>query len=163
MDDAVERSTTMTRSEERLSVRVERAAVARAVLRRRIVVEERLIRVQVRHEEADLEIVPLEEPRPLDARQGPAHLAPAEFVLHREEVVISRRLVPVERVRLTVDQVRTVHEAVEEVRREQVDLERSGGDVAAAPSDPADPSAPSIPDPHTGTDPDGTPVENPSG
>lgn len=124
----------VTRSEERLRADTRRVAVGRAVLRRTVVVEERTITVQVRHEEAHLEVVPFDEPHPLDDERGGAHAALPEFLLHREEIVVTKRLVPVERVGLRVDRVAETERVVEEVRVERIEVTGSPDvDLGEAP------------------------------
>lgn len=111
----------MTRSEERLRITTERVPVARAVLRKVIVVEQRTITVEVAHEEVRLETVPLEQDG--DAAGG-AHLALPELVLHEEQLVVTKRIVPVERVRpivVAVAEERTVSEPVRIERISVVD------------------------------------------
>ena len=106
----------MTLSEERLDVATRVVPTGRAVLRRRIVTERRTIEVEVRREEAVLELLPLDGTEP----SGASHLALPELVLHEEQVVVVRRIVPVERVRLQVTPVTEQQQVVDDVRRERL-------------------------------------------
>ena len=106
----------MTLSEERLDVSTRIVPTGRAVLRRRIVTERRTIEVEVRREEAVLEVLPADGTEP----SGASHLALPELVLHEEQVVVTKRIVPVERVRLQVTPVTEQQQVVDDVRREQL-------------------------------------------
>lgn len=116
----------MTLSEERLTPFVQRVPVARAVLRKRVVVEQRTITVEVRHEEATMDVLPIDEQ---DHVVAGAHMALPEMVLHEEQIVVTRRIVPVERVRLAVDAVAGEQRVSADVRRERLEVD---GDVRSA-------------------------------
>ena len=121
----------MTLSEERLAVSTQRVPVTRAVLRKVIVVERRTITVDVAHEEIRLEQIPIDEAEVgADEQAGPrgAHLAFPEIVLHREELIVTKRLVPVERVRAEIVSVTEERRITEDVRREQLDVQRASTD-----------------------------------
>jgi uncharacterized protein (TIGR02271 family) len=113
----------IVRSEERLEVTTRRRVTGKAVLRKRIVVEQRTITVDVAHEEVELVVVPFDadEDEETEAAHG-AHLALPDLVLHREEIVVTKRTVPVERVRVDVRTVTEQREVTEDVRREQVEI-----------------------------------------
>lgn len=111
------------RSEERLDATTRRVPVARAVLRKVIVVEQRTITVDVAHEEVRLEVLPLGEDRS-DGSFG-AHVALPEIVLHEEQVVVTKRVVPVERVLARIATVTSDAQVTADVRREQVDVEEA--------------------------------------
>jgi stress response protein YsnF len=140
----------MTRSEEELRVEKTQRVSGRARLRKHIVTEHVTVTVPVQREEVRLEHVPAEEgvtapggepgvDVPESAEQGagahggdgsggrgtvPTPDAPSEMHLHAEEIVVEKRVVPKERVRLTKD-VRTAEERVgDEVRKEQIEVER---------------------------------------
>jgi uncharacterized protein (TIGR02271 family) len=110
----------VVRSEERLDVTTRRVPFARAVLRKVIVVEQRTITIDVAHEEARLEILPIGEEWP-DETRG-AHTALPDLVLSEEQVVVTKRTVPVERVRMRVEEVVMDAHVTGDVRREQVDV-----------------------------------------
>jgi uncharacterized protein (TIGR02271 family) len=111
----------MTRSEERLSVTTRRVPFGKAVLRKVVVVEQRTITVEVAHEEVRLEIVPLDGAEDDPGVPG-AHAALPELVLSEEQIVVTKRVVPVERVRLVVDAVTEVRPVTAEVRQERIDV-----------------------------------------
>jgi stress response protein YsnF len=110
----------VVRSEERLDVTTRRVPFARAVLRKVIVVEQRTITVDVAHEEARLEILPIGEEW-TDESRG-VHVALPDLVLSEEQVVVTKRVVPVERVRMRVEEVVMDASVTGDVRREQVDV-----------------------------------------
>jgi stress response protein YsnF len=110
----------VVRSEERLDVTTRRVPFARAVLRKVIVVEQRTITVDVAHEEARLEILPIGEEW-TDESRG-THVALPDLVLSEEQVVVTKRIVPVERVRMRVEEVVMDASVTGDVRREQVDV-----------------------------------------
>lgn len=111
------------RSEERLDATSRRVPVARAVLRKVIVVEQRTITVEVAHEEVRLEILPLGGDRSDESRG--THVALPEIVLHEEQVVVTKRVVPVERVLARIATVTSDAQVTADVRREQVDVEEA--------------------------------------
>ena len=113
----------VTRSEERMRVRIERTS-KRMQVRRRIVTEMRTITVPVSREE--LEFVPISEEvvsgggGRLTSVQGEQEI---EFVLHEERPVVTMQTVPVERVRVTKRLV-TEQQAVDaQIRKEVVEVE----------------------------------------
>ena len=129
MTDAVQPSddASMIRSEERLRVGTRRVPVRRAILRRTVVVEQRTITVEVRHEEVHLEIVD-------DDGTGRApltgeHVDLPEYDLHEEEVVVTKRIVPTERVRLRVVPVTVEQQVTADVRHEEIS---TSGDLSPA-------------------------------
>jgi stress response protein YsnF len=125
----------MTRSEERLRVRMEQVPATRVRLVKYVVTEEVQVTVPLRREEVRLEEVPLDAPDPgpgeslavdgghAAAAQGGA--LPDEIVLHREEPVIGVRVVPAERVRLRTDVVEGRAQVSGQVQREQIVVDES--------------------------------------
>ena len=123
-DDADAR--TLVRSEERLDVRTETAAVEKVRLRKHVVTEYVTTTVPVRREEVRIERVPVTDPDDIgdevltDAQIGESE---HEIVLHAERPVVSTETVPVERVRLIKDIVTEQHTVGGEVRKERIDVE----------------------------------------
>jgi stress response protein YsnF len=125
----------MTRSEERLRVRMEQVPTTRVRLVKYVVTEEVQVTVPVRREEVRLEEVPLDAPDPgpgeslaPDQEPGRTDAAtagglPDEIVLHREEPVVSVRVVPAERVRLRTDVVEGQEQVSGRLQREQIVLD----------------------------------------
>ena len=121
---------TMTRSEERVSLAVQRRTYEVVRLRKVIVTEERTITVPVRREQLVVERVTVSD---LPAPRGPGddaaladHLVGGvvEMTLSEEEVVVETRVVPRERVRVSKQEVTVQRQVVADVRREQIDVER---------------------------------------
>lgn len=118
---------TMIRSEERLDVRTERVEAQRVSVRRRIVTEERIVRVQVRREELVLDTV---------AGDGvavtgefPDRSEPLVLVLRQEVPDVVLRTEAYEQVTITKQSVTENQQVQAELRHEVVELERD----AAAP------------------------------
>jgi stress response protein YsnF len=126
----------MTRSEERLRVRMEQVPTTRVRLVKYVVTEEVQVTVPVRREEVRLEEVPFDAPdpgpgeslapdeEPLRSDPAPAGGLPDEIVLHREEPVVSVRVVPAERVRLRTDVVEGQEQVSGRLQREQIVLDQ---------------------------------------
>ena len=117
----------MTRSEEQLRVTTRSIPIGRAVLRKTVVVEQRTVTVEIRHEEVHLEVLPIDSPETVEDAARGAHLALPDLVLRREEIVITKRLVPVERVRLEVRPVTEQRSITADVRHEEIE---TTGDIA---------------------------------
>ncbi|MFJ8043738.1 PRC and DUF2382 domain-containing protein [Kitasatospora sp. NPDC096147] len=114
----------MTRSEERMSVGVERQEAGRARLRKYVVTEEQQQTVPLRHEEVRIEREPITEANRDAAMTGqPITEAEHEVVLHAEHAVVDVEAVPVERVRLTTEEVVEEQTVTGEVRKEKVELD----------------------------------------
>jgi len=116
----------MIRSEEHLVVGAEIVPVARVRLRKYLVTEEQTFTVPVTREEIELDYdeVPAAEQVP----DGTEPLSDdiVEIVRYEERVVVTKQVVAVERVRL-VRRVITAEQVVSgQVRREVVDLDRTG-------------------------------------
>ena len=117
----------MTRSEERLHVSKEQAPVGRARLRKYVVTENVQQTVPVSHEEVRLEREPINEANQDAAYSGPEiSEAEHEVTLHEERPVVKKETAPVERVRLGKDVHTEEAQVSEDVRREEVDLQREG-------------------------------------
>ncbi|GAB3195704.1 hypothetical protein GCM10027261_16630 [Geodermatophilus arenarius] len=129
----------MTRSEEQLRVGTEQVAATRVRLVKYVVTEEVQVTVPIRREEIRVEHVPLDAPdlpgESLQPADGTAPVAgapsagtgglPGEIVLHAERPVVSVEVVPVERVRLTTEVVQGQERVSEQVRREQIVVDRT--------------------------------------
>lgn len=112
----------LTLSEERLRVDTRSFPIGKAVLRKTIVVEQRTITVEVRREEAQLQVLPYDTEDGSEENGGHgAHVALPDLVLHREEIVITKRIVPVERVRLELRPVTVQRTVTKNVRHEEIE------------------------------------------
>ncbi|SDQ64199.1 DUF2382 domain-containing protein [Quadrisphaera sp. DSM 44207] len=122
----------MTRSEERLQVGKVRTEAGRARLRKYIVTENVTQTVPVTHEEVVVQREPITDATMGRAMDGPALSEEEhEVTLHAERVVVDKDVVPVERVRLGTQQVTEEQTVTEQVRKEQIELEK---DVVADPN-----------------------------
>jgi uncharacterized protein (TIGR02271 family) len=112
----------MTRSEERVDIGTERAAVGRARLRKYVVTENVSTTVPVSHEEVRLEREPVTDAN-RDAAVSGQDISEAEHevTLHAERPVVNKEAVPVERVRLGTETVTEEQQVTEQVRKEQID------------------------------------------
>jgi uncharacterized protein (TIGR02271 family) len=120
----------MTRSEEEVQVGTERREAGRARLRKYIVTEDVQTTVPVQREEVRVEREPITDENIGDATSG-LELSEDEHevVLSEEEVVVDKQVVPKERVRLDTDVVTEERQVSEEVRKEQIEMDRgTGGD-----------------------------------
>jgi uncharacterized protein (TIGR02271 family) len=108
--------------EERLSVQVDRVAVERVVLRRRIVTEVRQVEVTVRREELEIHRAPASGQE--TAQSGPPP-HPLVIVLSEEVPVVELATRAYERVVVYVDTSTTQQQVTADVSREQVDLSRT--------------------------------------
>jgi uncharacterized protein (TIGR02271 family) len=123
-DDADGR--TLIRSEERLDIRTETAAVEKVRLRKYVVTEYVTTTVPVRREELRVERVPVTDSDDVgDEMPSDAQISESahEIVLHAERPVVSTETVPVERVRLLKDIVTEQQTVGGEVRKERIDVE----------------------------------------
>ncbi len=109
--------------EERLDIRLDRVAVERVVLRRRIVTEVRQVEVTLRREE--LEVVRVAATGQEPTLAGPAD-QPLVIVLSQEVPVVQLATRPYEQVVVHVDTVTTQQHVSAEVSREQADIEQTG-------------------------------------
>jgi len=114
----------VTRSEERMRVRIERTS-KKMMVRRRIVTEMRQITVAVSREE--LEFVPVTEEQVVSSGGGRLTSLDGEqeieFVLHEERPVVTMQTVPVERVRVTKRLVTEQQAVGAEIRKEVVEVD----------------------------------------
>jgi uncharacterized protein (TIGR02271 family) len=115
----------MTRSEEQLNVDKQRTETGRARLRKHIVTEQQTITVPVEREEVRIEREPITDANRDQAMSGSDLTEDEhEMVLHEEQVTVEKKTVPVERVRATVETVTEDEIVSEQVRKEEIDLEK---------------------------------------
>lgn len=119
----------MTRSEERVNVGTRTEETGRARLRKYVVTENVTQTVPVSHEEVRVEREPITEANRDEALQGPDISEDEhEVTLHQERPVVEKEAVPVERVRMDTETVADEETVSEDVRREEVELDRGAGD-----------------------------------
>jgi uncharacterized protein (TIGR02271 family) len=117
----------MTRSEEELRVGTVRRPSELVRLRKYIVTENVQTTVPVSREEVRIEREPITEANIDQAMDGPElSTEEHELTLNEERVVVEKQVVPKERVRLDKDLVTEQQTVNEEVRKEQIDVERDG-------------------------------------
>jgi uncharacterized protein (TIGR02271 family) len=122
----------MTRSEEELRVGTVRRPSELVRLRKYIVTENVQTTVPVSREEVRVEREPITEANIGKAMEGPdLSTEEHELTLNEEQVVVSKQVVPKERVRLDKDVVTEQETVNEEIRKEQIDVERGGRTVDA--------------------------------
>ncbi|MFF4384674.1 PRC and DUF2382 domain-containing protein [Kitasatospora sp. NPDC001547] len=118
----------MTRSEERMSVGVERYEAGHAKLRKYVVTEEERQTVPVRHEEVHLEHEPITDANRGAAMSGePISEAEYEVTLHAERPVVRTEAVPVERVRLVTEERVEEQTVTGQVRKERIEADLPDG------------------------------------
>jgi uncharacterized protein (TIGR02271 family) len=125
--DTSERSTddAMTRSEEQLHVGTTTDEAERVRLRKYVVTENVQQTVPVQHEEVRVEREPITDANAGDALEGPAISEDEhEVVLRAERPVVEKEAVPVERVRLDKETVTDEANVSDEVRKEQIEIDR---------------------------------------
>jgi uncharacterized protein (TIGR02271 family) len=116
----------MTRSEEQLHVGTKNVETGKARLRKYIVTENVTQTVPVSHEEVRIEREPITDANVGDAvAGGDLTEEEHEVTLSTEQVVVNKETVPVERVRLDTDTVTEQQTVTEEVRKEQIDTDKS--------------------------------------
>jgi len=115
----------MTRSEEELRVSKPRRPSELVRLKKHIVTEQKQVTVPVQREEVRVEREPITEANRGEAMSGPDLKDDEHAVtLHEEQVKVEKETVPKERVRLDKD-VSTHNERVdEEIRKEQIAVDR---------------------------------------
>jgi uncharacterized protein (TIGR02271 family) len=118
----------MTRSEEQLRVGTEKRETGRARLRKYVVTENVTQTVPVSREEVRIEREPITDANREAATSG-ADITDDEHevTLHEERAVTEKETVPVERVRMDKDTVTGEEQVSEEVRKEQIEAEGTGG------------------------------------
>lgn len=115
----------MIRSEERLTVDVERFPSRGVPIGKRVVTETRTVTVDVRREELYYqECVPRDISGGENETGDPCGPAPFEMVLHEEHIVVDRIVTPVERVRISVGRVDGTVEIAATVARERIAVEQ---------------------------------------
>ncbi len=115
----------MTLSEEQLRVGTQQREAGRARLRKYVVTENVQTTVPVQREEVRVEREPITDANVGDATSGPELSEDEhEVVLSEEEVVVDKKVVPKEQVRLDTDVVTEERQVSEEVRKEQVEMDR---------------------------------------
>jgi uncharacterized protein (TIGR02271 family) len=118
----------MTRSEEELKVGTAERESGRVRLRKHVVTDEVTKTVPVKREEVRVEREPITDANVGAATDGPEISEEEhEVVLHEEEVVAEKRVVPKERVRLDKDVEVDERTISEDVRREEIDVDGTGG------------------------------------
>jgi len=117
----------MTRSEEELRVSKAKRPSELVRLKKYIVTEQKTVTVPVQREEFRVEREPI-----TDANRGAAMSGPDlsseehELQLNQEEIVVEKQVVPKERVRLDKDIVTEERTVNEELRKEEIAVERDG-------------------------------------
>lgn len=120
------RDDAMTRSEEEVRVGTAKRPRELVRLRKYVVTENVTQTVPVSHEEVRVEREPITEANRGKAMQGPEiRESEHEVTLMEEEPVIEKRVVPKERVRLDTETVTGQQQINEQVRKEQIDVDRS--------------------------------------
>ncbi|SIS20139.1 YsnF/AvaK domain-containing protein [Williamsia sterculiae] len=130
---------TLVRSEERLTVGVQRHPSATARLEKYLVTEEQTVTVSVRREEVR---VVWDQPAAADAAVSTTappgrgnHPDQADsVVLHAEQVRVTTEWVPVERARLRVVQVADTETVSAPVRSERIEVDEQPGGTAVTDS-----------------------------
>lgn len=118
----------MTRSEERLNVGTEKQATSRARLRKYVTTENVTQTIPVQREEVRIEREPITDANRGAALDGPDFSEEEHVVtLHEERPVVEKEAVPVERVRLGKETVTDDATVNEEVRKENIDTDGTGG------------------------------------
>ena len=118
----------MTRSEEQLRVGTEQRETGKARLRKYVVTENVTQTVPVSREEVRIEREPITDANRDSAVSGEEITDDEhEVTLHEERAVTDKETVPVERVRLDKDTVTGEEQVSEEVRKEQIEAEGTGG------------------------------------
>lgn len=111
------------RSEEQLHVAIERVAVERVRIAKRVRTETKTVTVQVRREELVVERLPVTS---TDQHPRAEHQHPTgplvELVLHEEVPEFTTRVVAVERIRVSTATTATDHTEQATVRREVIDV-----------------------------------------
>ncbi len=118
----------MTRSEERLTVGVQRLPSKAVRMKKRIVTEKVSQTLPVTTERPTISREPITDTNRAKAMDGPEITeAVHEVTLHTERPVVTKETVPVERVRLAKDIVTEEQTVTEEVRKEQIEVDDETG------------------------------------
>jgi uncharacterized protein (TIGR02271 family) len=110
-------------SEEQLRIDKELVPIARVVVQKFVVTEERTITVTVRREELRIVREPIEDLDPQPAMQEPLPRNDLVVVLHEERPVVSVEVIPYERVVVSTGWLTETQTAAAPVKRERVQLE----------------------------------------
>ncbi len=114
----------MTRSEERLTVGVQRRPSQTVRLKKRVITDNVTQTVPVNTERATVTSEPITDANRPKAMDGPEITeAVHEVTLTAERPVVAKETIPVERIRLAKDTVTEEQTVTEEVRKEQIELE----------------------------------------
>jgi uncharacterized protein (TIGR02271 family) len=114
----------LVRSEERLAVNLETRESGRVKLHKRIETEPVNQKVQVSHEEYEIERVPVSKE---DNIRGNIAEGDQEIILHETRAVMSKETVPVERVRLSVKRVEEEKTVTDQLRKEKIEIDSGPG------------------------------------
>ena len=116
----------LERVEERLVPRVETAEAGRVTVTKRVVTEPETVRVELAHDEVELERTAVN--RPLDAGEQPVSERGGETVVLVIEERLEPRLVPyvVEEIRIRRRLVREEVEVSDTVRKERIEINTEG-------------------------------------
>lgn len=120
---------TITRSEERLEVGVERQPTERVRLRKQVITQQETVTVTIRREELRIERVAIsaEEAASMGSGQSIGETE-TEIVLYEERPVVTTVVRPVERIRLTRESITDEQTVTGDVRKERFGI---GGDTDA--------------------------------
>ncbi|AKT50711.1 DUF2382 domain-containing protein [Arsenicicoccus sp. oral taxon 190] len=116
---------TMTRSEEELRVGTREREAGTVRLRKHVRTERETVDVPVTHEEVRVERTPIRDGQAGNARIGDGETA--EVRLREEEVVVDKDVVAKEQVSLGKERVTENQRVTEDVRKEEIEVEREGG------------------------------------
>jgi stress response protein YsnF/sporulation protein YlmC with PRC-barrel domain len=119
----------LVRSEERFAVDVETRESGRVKLRKLVDTEPVQQKVQVFHEEYEIEHVPVARDDKVGADIGERD---QEIILHESRAVVTKETVPVERIRLSVKRVEEERTISDRLRKERIEIE--GADQPASNS-----------------------------
>ncbi len=128
----------MIRSEEELRLSTVWRPRTRVRVRKYVVTEMVTKTVPVRREELRIEYEPIPPDDAVPSADEPRSAeGPIEMTLYEEQLVIEKRVVPRERVSVRTETI-TEHQVIsDEVRREQIDLDRAGATRRAKEAGPA--------------------------
>lgn len=117
----------LVRSEERFAVNTESRESGRIKLRKRVETEQVQQKVQVFHEEYEIERIPVSKD---DKVTGEIADRDQEIILHETRAVVTKETVPVERVRLSVKRVEEEQTISDQLRKERIEIDNgTAGDA----------------------------------
>ncbi len=115
------------RSEEHLSVEVQRVATRRARLHKFVLTEPRTVVVEVRSQQVQLVREPISDDNRTAVLAGAdAECAAYELILTEDRIVVRRETVPVERITMDVHTVRETQQVTADVQSERVEVSTAG-------------------------------------